>query len=131
MTSILVDHNMEGQAVLLLGTLQEQGWASLLDIHFLRLTEAGLSEASSDREVWRWAQEYQMILLTDTRRISGADSLEQVIREENVPAALPVLTVTAAKRLYERLYRENCATRLAEIMIDLEQYLGAGRLLLP
>ena len=131
MTSILVDHNMEGQAVLLLGTLQEQGWASLLDIHFLRLTEAGLSEASSDREVWRWAQEHQMILLTDTRRISGADSLEQVIREENVPAALPVLTVTAAKRLYERLYRENCATRLAEIMIDLEQYLGAGRLLLP
>lgn len=122
---------MEGQAVLLLGTLQEQGWASLLDLHFLRLTGAGLSEASSDREVWRWAQERRMLLLTDNRRMSGADSLEQVIREENGPEALPVLTVANAKRLYERSYREHCATRLAEIMIDLEQYLGAGRLFLP
>ena len=30
--SVLVDHNIEGQALLLLGTLQAQSWATLLDL---------------------------------------------------------------------------------------------------
>ncbi len=71
MISVLVDHNIEGQALLLLGTLQAQSWATLLDLRFLRLADVGLSEASTDREVWRFAQAQRMVLLTENRRMSG------------------------------------------------------------
>ncbi|BBD69928.1 hypothetical protein NIES4072_27360 [Nostoc commune NIES-4072] len=52
-----------------------------------------LSINSDDRVVWRLAQENQMILLTANRSIKGKDSLEQVIREENTLASLPVITI--------------------------------------
>lgn len=129
--SVLVDHNIEGQALLLLGTLQAQSWATLLDLRFPRLADVGLSEASTDREVWRFAQAQQMVLLTENRRMSGPDSLEQTLREENRPSSLPVLTVGAAKQLSQRVYRERCAIRLAEVLMDLDNYLGVGRLFIP
>ncbi|MEH2083983.1 MAG: hypothetical protein V7K89_29645 [Nostoc sp.] len=52
-----------------------------------------LSINSDDRVVWRLAQENQMILLTANRSMKGKDSLEQVIREENTLASLPVITI--------------------------------------
>jgi hypothetical protein len=61
----------------------------------------------------------------------GPDSLEQTIREENTPTALPVLTIGRIERLDERAYREACSWRLLEIAIDLENYLGAGRIFIP
>ena len=129
--SVLVDHNLEGQALLLLGTLQAQSWATLLDLRFPRLADVGLSEVSTDREVWRFARAHQMVLLTENRRMSGPDSLEQTLREENGPSSLPVLTVGAAMRLSQRIYRERCAIRLAEVLMDLDKYLGVGRLFIP
>nr|WP_225912154.1 hypothetical protein [Nostoc flagelliforme] len=58
-----------------------------------------LSSNSDDRVVWRLAQENQMILLTANRSMKGKDSLEQVIREENTLASLPVITIGNADRL--------------------------------
>jgi len=72
-----------------------------------------------------------MILLTHNRNMKGEDSLEQTIREENSPAALPVLTVGRVERLRERSYRERCAVRLVEISLDVEKYLGTGRIYIP
>lgn len=46
---ILVDHNMEGQAVLLRGTLAAEGWIELLGLRFVTFREAGLAVDSSDR----------------------------------------------------------------------------------
>ena len=63
--------------------------------------------------------------------MKGADSLEQTIREENTESALPVLTIGSVGRLDEREYRERCARRLAEIVLDLEYYLGCGRVFIP
>ncbi|AUB39676.1 hypothetical protein COO91_05674 [Nostoc flagelliforme CCNUN1] len=40
-----------------------------------------------------------MILLTANRSMKGKDSLEQVIREENTLASLPVITIGNADRL--------------------------------
>ena len=52
MTVLLADHNVEGHAQLLLGTLRSLGWADLLDIHLATFAEVELTGASTDREVW-------------------------------------------------------------------------------
>lgn len=39
-----------------------------------------------------------MILLTANRSMKGEDSLEQVMREENMATLLPVVTIADAKR---------------------------------
>jgi hypothetical protein len=130
-TLILVDHNLEGQALLLSGTLVRQNWTSLLDLRFVRPADVGIPSNTSDREVWRYAQAHGMVLLTANRRMVGPDTLEATIREEGSPSSLPVLTVTSEKRMSEQRYRERCADRLAEILFDLDDYRGAGRLFIP
>jgi hypothetical protein len=131
MLTILVDHNIEGQAILLWGTLTASGWLELLPLRLVTLAQVGLPYDSSDREMWRFAQDNGMILLTANRRMDGEDSLEQIIREENTTTSLPVLTIGNAERMVERTYRERCAIRLLEVGLDLENYLGAGRIFIP
>lgn len=67
MTTILVDHDIEGQAALLWQTLQDQGWPALFPLSFVTLADVGLSEDSTDREVWGFVQARQMLLLTNNR----------------------------------------------------------------
>ena len=69
-----------------------------------------------------------MILLTNNRNMAGVDSLAQTIREENTVVSLPVLTIGDFDRIIERTYRENCAARLLEVVVYLDNYLGVGRL---
>lgn len=47
----LVDHNLEGHALLLSGRLTNQGWLDLLPIGFVFLEEVGLPVNSSDRVI--------------------------------------------------------------------------------
>jgi hypothetical protein len=129
--TILVDHNMEGQAVLLWGTLAAEGWVDLLPLHLVTLQDVGLPLDSSDRDLWRFTQAQQMILLTGNRRLKGANSLEQTIREENTATSSPVITIGNVDRLDERAYRERCASRLVEIAMDIEDYRGTGRIFIP
>jgi hypothetical protein len=89
----LIDRNLEGYAIQLLGTLANQGWLELFSIRFVMFHEVELAINSSDRAVWKFAQESQMILLTANRRMNGTESLEQTIREENTVTSLPVLTI--------------------------------------
>jgi hypothetical protein len=128
---ILADHNLEGQAILLWGTLAAEGWLNLLSLRLVTLQDVSLPLDISDRELWRVAQMQQMILLTSNRRMAGEDSLEQTIREESTTASWPVLTIANVDRLDERAYRERCASRLVEVMIDIENYRGAGRIFIP
>ena len=72
----LVDHNLEGHALLLSGTLANQSWLDLLRIHFTTFKEIALCITSDDRIVWRFAQANQMILLTANRSMKGTNSLE-------------------------------------------------------
>lgn len=129
--TLLADHNLEGQVVLLWGTLATEGWLTLLPLRLVMFHEVGLPADSTDREIWRYAQAHQMVLLTGNRRKKGEDSLEQVIREENTPTSLPVITVARVNRLDERAYRERCSSRLVEIMLDIESYVGVGRIYIP
>src|SRR5260370_22418381 len=128
MTILLSDHDMEGQAALLFSAMQNLGWADLLDIHLARFLEVGLPETTPDRLVWRYAQAQQMLLLTGNRSMKGADSLEETIRQENTPTALPVLTVSVVERLEEISYREPRSDRIAEIVLGRDQYHGTRRL---
>ena len=128
----LIDHNLEGHALIVLGNIANQGWLELLPIRFVTFKEMDLSIDSSDRTVWRVAQANQMILMTANRSMKGEDSLEQVLREENTPNSLPVITIGSLDRLLdERDYRNRCVDRLLEILLDIENYMGVGRLFIP
>jgi predicted nuclease of predicted toxin-antitoxin system len=129
--NFLIDYNLRGQAVLLWGTITAEGWLELMPIRFIGFEEAGLLENSSDRPVWQVAQSNQMIILTANRNMKGDDSLEQVIREENSLQSLPVVTIVNKERLDEQIYRERCASRLVEILFDIDNYMGVGRVYIP
>lgn len=131
MITLLVDHNIEGQAVMLSGTFNSEGWTELFPVRFVTFEEVGLSVDSNDRVVWRFAQKHRMLLLTDNRNMRKEDSLEQTLREENTATSLPVLTIGNVNRVVEREYRQRCPTRLAEIIFELEKYRGASRLFIP
>jgi len=131
MTTILVDHNIEGQAALLWDTLVEEGWSEVFSLRFVKFDQVGLSYKSNDREVWRFAQKHKMIMLTANRRMRGKNNLEQVIREENTGQSLPVFTIGNVKRIFERLYRDQCIARLLEIIEELDNYRGTGRIFIP
>jgi hypothetical protein len=129
--TILVDHDIEGQALTLWGTLAAEDWLTLLPLQLVTFAQIGLPVHSSDRLVWQTAQARGMVLLTHNRNMRDSDSLEQTIREENIPTALPVVTIGRIDRIRERAYRERCALRLIEIGLDIETYLGFGRIFIP
>lgn len=129
--TFLVDYNLDGYALVFLGTLIKLGWSEFVSIRFVTFREVGLSMDASDRAVWRYAQENQMMILTANRNMKGEDSLEEVIRETNTASSFPVVTIGNLDRLDEFEYRERCVERLLEIVIDIEQYRGAGRLFIP
>lgn len=130
--NFLIDHNLGGHAEILLGNVASQGWLELLPIRFVTFKEMNLSIDSSDRIVWRLAQANQMILLTANRSMKGEDSLEQVLREENKVDSFPVITIGDADRfLADRFYRNRCVDRILEIVLDIETWMGVGRLFVP
>jgi hypothetical protein len=131
MITVLADHNIEGQALLLWGTLGAAGWLELVQMRLVRFAEVGLAHDSTDRAVWRFAQANQMYLLTDNRNMEADDSLEQTIRDENTERSLPVLTIGRVDRMTEHSYRDTCAARLLDIVLYPEDYVGAGRLFIP
>lgn len=102
-----------------------------MPIRFAGFEEVGLLENSSDRLLWQVAQANQMIILTANRNMKGADSLEQVIREDNTFRSLPVVTIGNKERIDEQKYRERCAACLVEILLDIDRYMGVGRIYIP
>ena len=130
--NFLVDHNLRGHSVVLAGSLAASGWLELILIRFVLFEEVGLAITSDDRVVWQYAQANQMILITANRSMKGKDSLEEVMREENTPTSLPVVTIGNIDRLMaEPKYRERCVDRLVDIVIDIEDYQGARRIFIP
>jgi hypothetical protein len=129
--TFLVDYNLDGYALIFLGILTKLGWLELIAVEFVTFREVGLPIDSSDRVVWRYAQAHQMLILTANRNMKGDDSLEQVMREENTEQAFPVVTIGSLERFSEPEYRERYVERLIEIIVDIAQYKGVGRLFIP
>lgn len=128
---ILADYNLNRQALLISGSLLAGGWLDLAPIQLMTFENIGLPADSNDRVVWRFAQINGMLLLTANRNAKGEDSLEQVMREENQPTSFPIITIADPERVNEFDYRERCVERLVEIVIDIQDYMGAGRLFIP
>lgn len=131
MITILVDHNIEGHATLLWHALSAEGWLELGLFRMVTFTDIKLAQDSSDRTVWQYAQNHNMLLLTGNRNMDGIDSLEQTIRDANLPISMPVVTIGNLDRVVEHAYRAACVTRLAEIGLFIETYRGVGRLYIP
>jgi hypothetical protein len=128
----LIDHNLKGHALIFYGAIASQGWLDIMPIQFVTFSEVDLLIDSDDRVVWRLAQEKQMILLTANRSMKGKDSLEQVMREENISTSLPVITIGNADRLLnDSEYRGRCVESLVEIVLDIDTYRGARRIFIP
>jgi len=64
---MLVDHDIEGQVLILWGALAAEGWLESCPLEVVTFVQAGLPVDSSDRTVWRFAQAHGMILLTHNR----------------------------------------------------------------
>jgi hypothetical protein len=128
---ILVDHNLEGDALLLLAALDQEGWTELLGLKFVRFIEVGLDTSSDDATVWRFAQTQGMLLITLNRNDENETSLTATIRRENTASSLPIITVANPACLKEASCRLAAALRLAEIVTYIDRYLGTGRLYIP
>ncbi len=127
----LSDHDIEGYAQLLWGTLVSSGWLDLACLELATFYEVGLPINSNDREVWRFAQANEMILITNNRNMKDDTSLERTLRNENQPHSLPVLTIGNVEYLAYLNYREKCVDALVEISLYLENHLGRGRIYIP
>lgn len=129
--TVLLDHDIEGHVVYLETGLAETGWDELIEIEFVRLRECGLADNSPDSEVWRYAQEHGLLLITNNRNNDDETSLHATIGRENTPDSLPVVTVSNKDSLRLVDYRQRAATALARIIIYPEDFHGAGRVFIP
>src|SRR5712692_1726412 len=68
--TLLVDHNMKGQAILLWGTLAAAGWLDLLPMRLVTFEDVGLPVDCNDCLVWRFAQ---------TLRLSGGPDVRSLL----------------------------------------------------
>ena len=128
---ILADYNLNRQALLLSGGLVSGGWLDLVSTRIVTFQDIGLPADSSDQVVWEFTQSNKMLLLTANCNAKDEDSLEQVMRTENESTSFPIIPIGDPDRVNEYAYRELCIEKLVEIVIDLKDYMGAGRLFIP
>ena len=135
MPAIMADHDIEGQVRALLRLLTSAAWYEVwhgLAMRVESFASLGLPENTPDAALWQFCQTRQIILITGNRNKAGTEALEAVIEQNNTPTSLPVLTIGSPPRvLSSREYAERVATRLLEVLLDVEQYRGTGRLYLP
>jgi hypothetical protein len=129
--TMLLDHDLEGQVPFLEAGWRETGWAQYLRLEFIRLRDLNLPNDVTDQEIWHYVQREQFLLLTNNRNREDETSLEATIERENTRDSLPVLTVSDKDKLVLPAYRQQAAHKLAAVIIDLENYLGVGRVFIP
>jgi hypothetical protein len=92
----------------------------------------GLADDATDAQVWQACQENEIVLITGNRNAEGPESLEMTLRKHNDQQRLPVLTLADQDRIIrDRSYAETAVRRLLEILFDLDNLRGTGRLYLP
>lgn len=135
MPAIMADHDVEGQVQVLLHLLTSAAWGEVwheLAVRVESFATLGLPESTPDAVLWQLCQTQQIILITGNRNKAGPEALEAVIARDNTPTSLPVLTIGSPPRvLSSRAYADSVAVRLLEVLLDMEQYRGTGRLYLP
>jgi len=132
---IIADANIQGHVEYLVRHMQVGPWAEFwqaLGSELRRFEDVGLSESSSDLEVWSVCQAEQLILITDNRNLDSEDSLEAVIRRENTPESLPVFTIADIHEFRtNNEYVERVIEALLDYLLRIDAVRGTGRLYLP
>ena len=135
MLRVLLDENIEGYADYLSRHLFSPTWndiSSSLGVNIATFEQVGLGKGTPDEQIWQFCQHHQLFLLTDNRNDDKPDSLEFIIRTQNLATSLPVFTISDIHRLrVEREYVEALVAKLLDYLMDAENLLGAGRLYLP
>jgi hypothetical protein len=134
-TGILADYNCEGHVTALITALETGRLAELwiaLRVDVLTFRVLGLPSTTPDDELWRLCQQKGIVLVTANRNADGPDSLEAVIRAENGPDHLPVLTIGDVDRVLDsREYATQAAEQLLDYLFRIDGLRGTGRLYLP
>jgi hypothetical protein len=128
---ILLDRDIEGYDVYIEIGLRETGWDQVFTFEFNRLRDFSLPDDHPDQEIWRFVQHERLLLITSNRNDEDETSLQATLERENMPDSLPIITVSDKESLALAEYRQRVANRLAEIIADLEDYLGTGRIWVP
>lgn len=135
MPAIMADHDVEGDSDIVLRTLTSGEWRELwneLNYGVESFRSLGISDNTSDVDLWRLCQERQIILITGNRNRVGPNSLQYAIEQFNTPACLPVFTIGVPGRaIRSQDYLHRIVARLLEYLIDVESFRGTGRLYLP
>jgi hypothetical protein len=132
---IAADANCEGHFQFVLRLLHDKSRREFW--HFLNLAvvtfeDLEIPATASDRVVWEKCQEQQVLLITANRNATGPDSLEAVIQSSNQPNSLPVITLANAERIRrDRAYAGLVADRVLDVLFDVENLRGVGRLFVP
>lgn len=129
--TLLLDHDLEGQVPFLEAGWRETGWDQYLHLELIRLRDLNMPNDASDQDIWHYVQREHLLLLTNNRNREDDTSLQATIERENTPDSLPVLTVSDKDKLVLPAYRQQAAHKLAVVIIDLDNYLGVGRVFIP
>jgi hypothetical protein len=135
MFRIMADHDVVGHVRALVQLCESRPWAEFwhdAQCELSSFADLGLAEDATDAQVWHACQENDVVLITGNRNAEGPQSLELTIRQHNNDQCLPVLTLADQDRiLRDRHYSNTIVERLLEILFDLDNLRGSGRLYLP
>jgi hypothetical protein len=130
-STILIDQDIKGHGLFLELGWRETGWEQLLPLEFKLLSDVGLPPNCPDQDIWRFVQQQGFLLITGNRNREDETSLQATIERENRPESLPMLTVSHKESLLLAEYRQQVAHGLADVLLYLTDYRGAGRVFVP
>jgi len=132
---VLADINIQGHVDLLVVLMQAEPWKLFWDhlaVPYVHFADVGLAATAPDSLVWETCQKEELVLITDNRNMTSADSLEATIQAHNSPTSLPVFTVANVPHLRaSRAYADRVIDKLLDALLRIETLRGAGRLYLP
>ena len=132
---LVPDANCEGHFQLLLRLFHHESRRELwhfLNLAVLTFEDLALAPDATDEEVWHVCQKAEAILITANRNADGEESLQTIILSHLTPESLPVFTLANMERIRrDRRYAEEVADRLLDLLFDIENLRGTGRVFVP
>ncbi|MCI0741837.1 MAG: DUF5615 family PIN-like protein [Gemmataceae bacterium] len=135
MKGILADVNIVGHLFGLVRIWESDEWKEIwrsLNLRIFTFEDLGLDDTASDLEVWKTCQSNEIILVTANRNDDGPESLESAIRQFNTATNLPVFTLANVSKMESsRSYAFRVATKILQNLLEMDGFLGTGRLFVP
>ena len=136
MRGILADINIQGQFQAIVEQIfQSSEWSEVwadLNLKVESFHTLGLALDADDDLLWQTCQVRELVLFTANRNHDGSTSLEATILQRNSNQSYPVVTISDPQRFgIVRSYTEEAAIRLLDILMDINNYRGCGRIYIP